>query len=40
MAIVGFYVHKTSHNADYKQLEVLADEAIKQGDLEKATLNC
>jgi tetratricopeptide (TPR) repeat protein len=35
MAIVGFYIRKTTHNADYRQLEALADEAIKEGDLEK-----
>jgi tetratricopeptide (TPR) repeat protein len=35
IAILGFYVHKTTHNADYKQLEALADEAIKAGELEK-----
>ena len=31
---VGIYLHKTTHNANYKQLEAEADQAIHDGDLE------
>jgi len=35
LAIVGFYIRTTTRNSDYKQLEALADDAIRDGDLEK-----